>query len=154
MPKAASSSAERMSVLEIVPYVYFLPNVDTTQTASSGCVRAEVSCFFLQRWERSTSAMTMYEVFGDILGETHECYSSGQWFWASLKNGEHVTTQPLLPNIRYFLIANPKGEAIIDGAQGECRSSKSYLSVCVCLSVNNAVRCTLLVLNTIQPVPP
>ena len=35
----------------------------------------------------------------------------------------------------------------------ECRTFKSYLSVCLFVSVNNAVRCTLHVLSTIWPVP-
>ena len=52
------------------------------------------------------------------------------------------------------LVASPKGEAISDSAQGECRTFQIVpLSVCVCipvcLSVNNAARCILHLLRTI-----
>ena len=46
------------------------------------------------------------------------------------------------------MVPSPKGEAIIDSAQG-AKLLKSYLSVCVCVSVNNAARCTSHVLSTI-----
>ena len=50
------------------------------------------------------------------------------------------------------LIASPKGEAIRDCAQGECRTFEIVL-ICVCLSVNNAARCTLHLLSAMQLVP-
>ena len=83
VPKAASSSVQSLSVLEIVPCVTFLPSVDSTQAASF-CVRSRASCFFLQSWKRSSSVISMYEVLGGISGDTHECYSSGKWFWSGL----------------------------------------------------------------------
>ena len=35
--------------------------------------------------------------------------------------------------VEVYVIANPKGEAISDCTQGECRTFQSYLSVSVCV---------------------
>ena len=60
----------------------------------------------------------------------------------------YYNIQLLIVKILFILIASLKSEAISDCAQGECRTFEIVL-IYVCLSVNNAVRCTLHVLSVI-----
>ena len=61
------------------------------------------------------------------------------------------TFSSLSNRYRIHIIESLISEAISDCAQGECRTFKSYLSVCV--SVNHAARCTLHVLSAPEPIP-
>ena len=64
-------SKDHLSVLEIVPCMNFLPNVDSTQADSFRCGRTVSSCFFLQRWKCSASVNNTDEVIGGVLGDRH-----------------------------------------------------------------------------------
>ena len=48
-----------------------------------------------------------------------------------------------------FLLRARRVKLLVTVRKVECRTIKSYLSVCVCVSVNDAVRCSLHVLSAI-----
>ena len=79
---------------------------------------------------------------------SHFILSNGQ-VCPQQKRGVPVAKVGCAPSRGLYIIASPKGEARLNVEL----LNRTYLYVSVCVFVNNAVRRTLHVLNTIQPVP-